>query len=239
VLTVDFGRFPVGPGNTVLDLGCGAGRHAFEAARRGAHVVALDTDLASLKDVRDMFAAMRATAEIPAGANTLAVHADGTALPFPDNSFDRIVAAEILEHLPADRPVLAEIARVLAPGGLLAVTVPRWWPERVCWALSSAYHQVDGGHVRIYRRRALRYLITAAGLLPGPSHHAHALHAPWWWLICLLGDDHRLARVYHRFLCWDIEHRPTLTRLADRWLNPLLGKSLVYYARKPGGPSWR
>lgn len=239
MLTVDFGRFPVGPGNRVLDLGCGAGRHAFEAARRGAHATAMDTDLASLKDVRDMFAAMRTTGDIPAGTSTLAVHANGTALPFADGAFDRVIAAEILEHLPADRPVLAEIARVLAPGGLLAVTVPRWWPERVCWALSSAYHQVDGGHVRIYRRHVLRDRITGAGLLPGLTHHAHALHTPWWWLICLLGDQHRLVRGYHRFLCWDIEHGSAGIRFVERALNPVLGKSLVCYARKPAGQSCR
>ena len=42
MLTVDYDRLGVGPGDRVLDLGCGFGRHAFEAARRGASVVALD-----------------------------------------------------------------------------------------------------------------------------------------------------------------------------------------------------
>jgi SAM-dependent methyltransferase len=237
VLTVNFDRFPIRTGDRVLDLGCGGGRHAFEAHRRGARVVALDADPAVLKDVRDMFAAQAAVGEAePDGA--VAVHAEAESLPFPDASFDRVIAAEILEHLPDDRPVLAEITRVLAPGGLLAITVPRWWPERVCWALSDAYHQVEGGHVRIYRTRALRRLVDAAGLRPGSGHHAHALHVPYWWLICLLGmnAEHPLARAYHRFLCWDIEARPAVTRLTERLLNPLLGKSVVLYARKPGPP---
>jgi hypothetical protein len=46
-------------------------------------------------------------------------------------------------------------------------------------------------------------------------------------------DDHPLARAYHRLLVWDIMKRPAATRVAERALNPLIGKSLVLYARKP------
>ena len=66
MLTVDFQRLPVGPGDRVLDLGCGAGRHAFEALRRGATVVALDADAAELRAVAEMAAAMREQGETPA-----------------------------------------------------------------------------------------------------------------------------------------------------------------------------
>ena len=56
--------------------------------------------------------------------------------------------------------------RVLKPGGSLAITVPRWLPERVCWALSDEYHANEGGHIRIYRADELRDKIarrTACG----------------------------------------------------------------------------
>ncbi len=236
MLTVEFSRFPVAPGARVLDMGCGGGRHAFALYRRGADVVALDMDAAELKDVAGMFAAMREAGEVPEGARAAAVRGNAYCLPFADESFDRIVAAEVLEHLPEDERAMAELARVLKPGGTLAVTVPRYGPEKLCWALSDAYHEVEGGHVRIYRGDVLRERLTAAGLEPVDGHHAHGLHAPYWWLKCAVGvddGDNPLVRAYHRLLVWDMMKAPSLTRVADRLLNPVIGKSLVVYLRKP------
>ena len=78
----------------------------------------------------------------------------------------------------------------------MAVTVPAWLPGRVCWRLSDEYHApyVPGGHVRIYRAGQLRDKLRAAGIEPASSHHAHALHSPYWWLRCAIGpanDDNR------------------------------------------------
>ena len=233
---MDFARFPVQPGDLVLDIGCGGGRHAFEAYRRGGDVVAFDTDHGELRQVGGMTAAMLAAGEVPPGAHARPVGGDATEMPFGGAVFDRVIAAEVLEHVPSDHRALAEIARVLRPGGMLAVTVPAWLPERICWRLSDDYHTVPGGHVRIYTRPELEAKLRAAGLQVGGHHHAHGLHSPYWWLKCAVGvhdNDHPLAQAYHRLLVWDITARPPLTRAAERALNPFIGKSLVMYARKP------
>ena len=243
MLTVRYEWLGLEAGDLILDLGCGAGRHAFEAFRRGARVVALDYSAAELKDVKAMFGAL-----LEAEAGTLpsstwggCANGDATRLPFPDNTFDHVIAAEVLEHIPADEAAMAELARVLKPGGTIAVTVPAWLAERVCWALTDEYHApfVPGGHVRIYTEPGLRSKLRAAGLKPNRAHHAHALHTAYWWLKCAVGptnNDHPLVRAYHEVLLWDIGGRQPMarfTKLADRLANPVLGKSLVVYARKP------
>jgi SAM-dependent methyltransferase len=235
MLTVDYARLGLREGERLLDLGCGAGRHTFEALRLGADVVALDQNLDDLRGVEEMVAAMAEAGEIkpPDGPVTLA--GDANALPFADGHFDRVIAAEILEHIPDDRTVIGEIARVTRPGGRVAVTVPRRWTEQICWLLSDDYHNVEGGHVRIYRGTRLVGALEAAGLRFAGSHHAHALHSPYWWLKCAVGveRDTRATRAYHRMLVWDMMSRPWPTRTAERLLNPVLGKSLVLYFDKP------
>ena len=240
MLTVDYERLGAARGDRVLDLGCGAGRHAFESARRGCVTVASDRDPDELRAVTDMFAAMDEAGEIDAPAGQQlghAVVADATALPYPDASFDRIIAAEVLEHIVDDERAIAELARVLQPGGTIAVTVPARAAERVCWALSADYHApaVPDGHVRIYSAGELRAKLAAAGLYVSDSHGAHGLHTPYWWLRCLVGphnDQHPLVRAYHRLLVWDMTEAPPLTRTLDRLLNALLPKSTVLYAYK-------
>jgi SAM-dependent methyltransferase len=238
VLTVDYRRLALEPGHLLLDMGAGAGRHAFESYRRGARVIALDYDAAELKDVAGLFAAMHEAGEVPAAAAAAAVNGDGTGLPFPDDTFDRIVCSEVLEHIPDLETAISELHRVLKPSGTMAVTVPTWFPEKVCWALSEEYHApfVPGGHIRIFTESALRSALRAGGFRPNGSHHAHALHSPYWWLKCAVGptnDTHPMVRAYHRLLVWDIASAPKLTRWTEKALNPVLGKSLVVYATKP------
>ncbi len=214
-------------------MGCGAGRHAFECLRRGARVVALDSDEIELKSTAAVMAAMDEAGEVPPGGAGWPVKAGALELPFRDGSFERVIAAEVLEHIPDDLQAMTELARVLAPGGRLAVTVPNRLPELVNWLLSAEYHERPGGHVRVYRRSALEAHLREAGLSVVARHHVHGLHSPYWWLKCIVGvsnETHVLVRLYHALLVHDIVHGSRLVRAVDRLLSPLIGKSLVVYA---------
>ena len=237
MLTVDFDRLPVGPSTTVIDVGCGAGRHAFEAYRRGANVVAFDRDAAELRSVDAILRAMTENGEAPAAASAAVVHGDALSLPYNDETFDCVIASEILEHVPQDDAAIAELIRVLKVGGTLAVSVPRWLPERVCWLLSEEYHSNDGGHVRVYRASELRDKIAGGGMDLTHTHHAHALHSPFWWLKCAVGvskTDHPAVTAYHKLLVWDLMQRPKVTQIAEALLNPVVGKSVaMYFTKRP------
>ncbi|GGF33177.1 methyltransferase [Marmoricola endophyticus] len=239
MLTVDFDRLGLTAGDRVLDMGCGAGRHAFEMYRRGADVVAFDQDADELANVLEVFGAMKEQGEVPAGAAADIKEGDALSLPFADGEFDRVVAAEILEHVPADIAAIRELVRVLRPGGTIAVTVPRWFPEVICWKLSREYHDTPGGHIRIYTDAELADKLTKAGLELDGKDYAHGLHAPYWWLKCAVGvenDTHPLVKAYHQVLVWDIMRTKGLSRLtrgAEQVLDPLVGKSMVLYLHKP------
>lgn len=184
MLTVDFTSLVLKPGMKVLDAGCGTGRHLCEAFRRqGVHVVGIDLNW---DDLRKAQALAALTAAEDSGGRLVA-KADVTRLPFKDESFDVVVCSEVLEHIPENRKAVAELLRVLKPGKDMVVSVPRYFPERVCWALSEAYHNEPGGHIRIYRKSELKNLLEKAGAKCWDIRYKHSLHSPYWWIRCLVG----------------------------------------------------
>ena len=166
MLTVRFDRLQLRPGERVLDVGAGFGRHVYECARRGARAVALDYAEAEVTETRATIGAMHDSGEIGDGDFIGVLRGDATRLPFPDDSFDIVITSEVLEHITDDTAALAEMVRVLRPGGRFAASVPAEFPERINWRLSDAYHApiAEGGHVRIYSSVELRAKLRAAGL---------------------------------------------------------------------------
>ncbi|MEP7201495.1 MAG: class I SAM-dependent methyltransferase [Ilumatobacteraceae bacterium] len=237
MLTIRFDQLGVQPGDLVLDAGAGFGRHAFALARHGANVVALDYASSEVAATRATFAAMAEAGEIAEERFAGGLRGDATNLPFADHSFDRVITSEVLEHIEADTAAIREFVRVLKPGGTFAATVPTWLPEKINWMLSDEYHapKAVGGHVRIYTANELKAKLRSAGLAVIGSHHAHALHSPYWWLKCAVGvrrDDHRLVKAYKKLLEWEITKQPRGMKVVERAVSPVLGKSYVVYATK-------
>lgn len=144
-------------GKKLLDVGCGDGAMAFELARQGATVTALDAD-------PSMMAAARLRAE---NENTRIQLVEGSAesLPFDDATFDVVVAVTVLCFVPDAEHAVMEIARVLKPEGRLVVG------ELGRWSLWAAQRRIRGwiGHpvwraVKFRTAADLRRLADAAGL---------------------------------------------------------------------------
>lgn len=231
--TVDFNRLKLGKGERILDLGCGEGRHAISAyMAKDLDAVGVDLSMKDLQTTRERFGEFLE----PDNTNKSLVISVANAgnLPFEDESFDKVICSEVLEHIPNYRQVIDEINRVLKTGGIAAISVPRFFPEWVCWQLSDAYHEVEGGHIRIFRASELQDDMESTGFVCFDRHHAHSLHVPYWWLKCLFWrpESEPNASVvdwYHRFLTWDLMKAPLVTRLLDKLLNPIMGKSVVMY----------
>ena len=222
-------------GSRILDIGCGSGRHVCEAYRlRETSVVGADLEFKNLLEARERLRFHDQLGEHGGGTWHLN-SADIVNLPYASQTFDLVICSEVMEHIWDEQPAIAELKRVLKPGSYLAVSVPRYLPERICWILSDEYHMANQGHVRIYYKEEIINLCVKNGFTLLSSHYAHSLHSPYWWLKCLVGptrDQHPLVQIYHRFLTWDIMQKPRLTRVLEHLFNPLMGKSLVLYFRE-------
>lgn len=231
MLTARIEMLRLAPGAQVLDIGCGEGRHCHGVQMLSeAQAVGVDLHEPSLALARE-----RAEGIVGKGPQAQFLTGDASALPFGDAAFDAAICSEVLEHVPDMAAVVREAARVLKPGAVFAVTVPRAWTERICWKLASGpggYSDQPGGHIRIIDPAELRRLVEAEGFRFRQSHHAHALHTPYWWLKTAFWsrrDDHPAVRAWHRLLVWDMMERPALTRGLERLLDPVMGKSVALY----------
>lgn len=152
-------------GRDVLDVGCGDGTYAIAAARGGARVAAVDRSAEVVGAARD--AARRAAVELDLGV------ADARDLPFPAGSFDLVLAVTVLCFVEEPRRAMAELARVLRPGGVLVLG------ELGCWSAWGALRTLRAWAgsrtwraARLWSPRKLRAYLRDAGLVPSEERGA-------------------------------------------------------------------
>ena len=147
----------VAPGETVVDLGCGAGEFSAALAAAGALPVAVDVAAEALRRARERVPGLDAR-----------LWAAGEPLPVEDASADAVWAGEVIEHVVDVAPWLSEVRRVLRPRGTLLLTTPGHGPlTLLALALSprrfAAHFEPRSDHVRFFSRRTLGELLDDLG----------------------------------------------------------------------------
>jgi len=234
MLTIDYDLIGIKDGERVLDVGCGEGRHSWEACKRNDCLVcALDIDETNLKKAHYALYLMEQQGELR--GKWLLARSNITSLPFKDSSFDKVICSEVLEHVPDDVQGIRELVRVLKDDGKLAVSVPSYLTETICWKLSRDYHDKPGGHIRIYKASEIISKLKQSNLDVYAVRRKHALHSFYWISRCFFGVNNEkalLPSLYYKFLVWDIHKGSRPISLLDSFLNKFFSKSLVVYARK-------
>lgn len=152
-------KIDVGEGDLVVDLACGTGDFCELVESRGARVIGVDFALQMLKQGRKR------------GLDFRSVQADGEWLPFRSASVDVVTCGFALRNFVSLAGVLSEIARILAPGGrvaLIDVDRPSWGPIRAAHSLYFD-HVVPMVGGLISDRAAYRYLPQSTAYLPPPD----------------------------------------------------------------------
>jgi ubiquinone/menaquinone biosynthesis C-methylase UbiE len=189
--TIQYKKLNLESNQLILDMGCGEGRHSIGALlETPANVIGLDLSVQDLK-----IAKHRLNDFDLSDINTFCTFGVGNIndIPIQSASLDAVMCSEVLEHVDSPEESIHELVRVLKPGGVMALSVPRYLPELICWKLSKEYSQTPGGHVRIFRHQTIkkiRQLIMVWSI--NRFHWAHGLHSPYWWLQCYFGRQKKL-----------------------------------------------
>jgi ubiquinone/menaquinone biosynthesis C-methylase UbiE len=138
------------PSCQILDAACGTGRHSKWLASRGQAVIGVDA-------LSDMLA--KARAKLP---TTRFEEGDLAALPLPDASVDAALCALALVHLSDLRPAVAELARVVRPGGRIVISDVHPFLTALGWQAQFRYADGGAGFVRLHRHLPSTYAQAAA-----------------------------------------------------------------------------
>ncbi len=238
--SVDLELLGLRDGDRLVDVGCGTGRHVVRACRSRCLVVGIDRDVDELNILKFFGYCLACEGKLLACAN--AVVADGLRLPLRDESVDRVICTEVLEHVSDDGALIGELRRVLRPGGTIAISVPDSRSEWLVWQAASLRGVPAGEHLRRYRRGQAAALLRENGFVVYAERRRHGLETPFWLLAVGAnggGVRRGAAKAWRGFLDGrSAEGSRLLTRLESA-ANLVVPKSVVVYARKPGGEAKR
>lgn len=191
--------FPVGPEDTLLDIGCGEGGYALFSARRGAEIVLADIDAEKLQTAKQRL--------LDTGAQKVTtLTTDAAPIPVSDARFSRVVAMEVLEHVDDPIAFVRELARVTAPGGLILLTVPDERIENIQKQIAPPIYFERPNHIRIFKRGELANIVTSLGLEIELETQYGFYHAVWWSLFWAC-ENQSLSPPWH----------PLLEKWAETW----------------------
>lgn len=139
-------------GGTLLDVGCGNGRYLKTMRGLGWNVRGVEFNRLSVEHCR------RAGLEVHCG--------DLASADFPDASFDVITARHVIEHIPTPQAFMAELARLLKPGGILVVETPNYDSLGWSWFASRWYASAIPYHLMLFSPGNLTLLARQYGLAP-------------------------------------------------------------------------
>lgn len=233
MLTVDFDRLAVRKGDMALDAGCGFGRHSMEFVKRGASIYSMDLELESVRKTRFILAEMKRQEKSHSDSKYLSLNGNAMEMPFKNNSFDRIICSEVMEHVSNDRIACSELFRVLKPGGRIAITVPTYFSELIYDALTFEYFSTPGGHIRKYTPVKLEDIMKDCGFEIYAIDFKHSFHTIWWMIRSVVGlhlENHPMTKSYHKFLVMGLMSK--FMRKAESFFNFFFPKSVIIYGWK-------
>jgi ubiquinone/menaquinone biosynthesis C-methylase UbiE len=168
------GGFAIGPDDTVVDVGCGAGAASEFAADCRANVYAVDIDPLALAAVDKRMQGRKLLRHFRT------VLSDSNPLPLPDGMATRVVAQEVLEHVDDPQQFMAELMRIGRPDALYLLSVPDPVGERVQKNLAPDAYWRKPNHLRIFEREQFADLVRDAGLRVEKRLSSSFFWSMWW-----------------------------------------------------------
>ena len=223
-----FRGFATGPGDVVLDAGCGDGGNAAFCSRTGAHMILADIDAGSVAVAESRMAG-------PGGFQAFVTDCDP--IPVPDATASKVICTEVLEHVDDPAQLLAELLRVGKPGAQYLLTVPDPAGEHLHRKLAPESYWRKPNHLRIIERAEFGAMVEAAGLVIEQRASYGFYHSLWWLMFwsCGVALGEPGSPVLENWgRTWDALIDTAGGVAMKRVMDEALPKSQLILARKPG-----